>query len=202
MKFSLLFLGIIFLVYGCGKEPDGSETNCTLLGIYDLDYHSVTAPKVYDIRSDKPQEIINGTIEYDLFWQWQSLTFNGENPWPYNHYFVYSAFFDANATSIVHFTNVDIFNYDFVRDDCHIELNRSGETIFGELVNGGEEIRFDRYAIYDHSIGTSGFDTFSFIEFRNKEFKSYSEIIAAFAHDNKGLYDTVALELVSSRTRE
>ena len=96
----------------------------------------------------------------------------------------------------------DFFDYDFVRNDCQIDFFRPNDTIHAELIDGGNEIAFDRYAIYDHRIAQNGTDTFTFIEFRNKNFKTYKQIIAEFASDNAGQYDTIGIELVSSRTKE
>jgi len=200
--FRILFLCCAGLIAACDPDSEEPETGCNLIAIYDLDYHFVTAAKIYDIRKSPPLEIRNGTIEYDLFWQWQRLTDNGDNPWPYNHYFVYSAFFDEPDQSILHFTNVDVFDYEFVRDDCGIDFFRTGDTLHAELIMDGNEITFDRYAIYDHSIAGNGTDTFTFLEFRDKDFKSYKEIVAEFAKDNAGQYDTIGIELVSSRVRE
>lgn len=201
---SLQLLTVTFLIVitACDKEQVGPETNCTTRVLYDLNYHFVTAAKVYDIKKSPPLEIRNGTLEYDLFYQWQQLTQNGANPWPYNHYYVYSSFFNDHNKAMIHFTNVDIYDYDVFRNDCQIEFYRPGDTLHAELVKGGFEIAFDRYAIYDHSIASDGTDTFTFIEFRNELFKSYKEIIAEFAKDNTGSYDTIAIELVSSRTKE
>lgn len=194
---------IIVLAYiGCNKDGEGPEKNCTQLAIYDLDYHFVTAAKIYDIRPSTPLEIKNGTLEFDLLLQYTSVTDNGANPWPYNHYFVYSSFFNDQDRALVHFTNVDFFDYDVVRDDCQIDFYRPGDTLHAELINAGAEIAFDRYAIYDHQTAANGTDTFTFIEFRNKLFKSYNQVVAEFANDNPGIYDTIGLELVSSRTRE
>lgn len=198
----ILLLSCTGLILSCDPEPDGPETGCNLRVLYDLNYHFVTAPRVYDIRKSSPLEIRNGTLEYDLFRQWQRLTKYGDNPWPYNHYFVYSSFFDEPDQSILHFTNVDVLDYEFVRDDCQIDFFRPGDTLHAELIMDGNEITFDRYAIYDHSIASDGTDTFTFLEFRNQDFKTYKEMIAEFAKDNAGKYDTVALELVSSRVRE
>ena len=198
----ILLLSCTGLILSCDPEPDGPETGCTLRPLYDLDYHFVTAAKVYDIRKSSPLEIRNGTLEYDLFYQYLRLTHNGDNPWPYNHYFVYSAFFDGPDQSILHFTNVDVFDYEFVLDDCQIDFFRPGDTLHAELIMDGNEITFDRYAIYDHSIAGNGTDTFTFLEFRNQEFKTYKEMIADFAKENADKYDTVAIELVSSRVRE
>src|SRR5687768_8325626 len=144
----ILIAASLCMITACDPEPAGPETDCIRLSIYDLDYHFVTASKIYDIRENPPLEIQNGTLEYDLFWQWNRLTHDGENPPPYNHYFVYTAFFNDPGYAKLHFTNVDFFDYDFVRNDCQIDFFRPNDTIHAELIDGGNEIAFDRYAIY------------------------------------------------------
>jgi hypothetical protein len=162
----------------------------------------ISQPQVYNIRTFPPSRIRHNALENKLFNQWQSFDHAGIFPPPYNHYLVYTAFFEKPDASRLHFTNVDFFDYTFERNDCLINFYLPGDTLQAELINGGEEITFERYAIYDHRISGSGHDTFSFIEFRNREFKSYEEIIFEFARDHFGQYDTVGIELVSSRTKE
>src|SRR5688572_13221236 len=98
----LSYCAIITLaLIACDKDSNSPEKNCTQLAIYDLDYHFVTDAKIFDIRPDNPLEIKNGTLEYDLFEQYVSLTNNGANPWPYNHYFIYTSFFNETDGALV-----------------------------------------------------------------------------------------------------
>ena len=92
--------------------------------------------------------------------------------------------------------------YSYIRNDCQLKFFNGSDTLHAELTNGGEEISFERYAIFDYWTKPTGFDTVSFIKFRNKDFKSYEEIIADIAAEFAGQYDTVTLELVVNKTKE
>jgi hypothetical protein len=57
-------------------------------------------------------------------------------------------------------------------------------------------------SIFDYYTKPNGYDTISFLEFRPKLFKNYDQIIAEFANEHRGEYDTIAVELVVNRTKE
>src|SRR5690606_1950695 len=79
-------------------DPTDPEMNCHLNDLYVQDYHSVQAPGVFDIRTDPPMEIRNGTIEYDLFYQGFFHLNNDPVPYPYSEYFIDSIKFLGPAT--------------------------------------------------------------------------------------------------------
>nr|MBP8086380.1 hypothetical protein [Saprospiraceae bacterium] len=127
-----------------------------------------------------------------------------------SEYFIDSIDFLSPATVEIHIFESDSSTiYTYTRDDCGLELTALDHQLHLELINNGDEITEQRFAIYDHSsrrvmIDSHSFisDTFSFIEFRLGPFASYEDIIHQFAKDHPGVYDTIAVELVQNKTRE
>jgi hypothetical protein len=207
-EFFILTLLITFL--SCKDDPTGPEMNCQLNDLYVQDYHSVKASKVFDIRTDPPKEIKNGSIEYALSAQLISRHGEVPIPTPYSDYFIDTIHFLDPALVEVHLHESEAFKlYSYTRNDCGLDLTSPDGELHLELTNGGDEVSEQRFAIFDHSskriaIDTLSFisDTFSFIEYRLGPFSSYEDIIKEFAKDNPGLYDTVAVELVQNKTKE
>lgn len=205
-----LILILLSTALSCNPDPTGPEMGCHLKELYVQDDHFVKAAKVFDVRTDPPKEIKNGTIEYDLGYQMIFRFQDDPVPYPYSEYFIDSIDFLGPATVEIHIFESDASKiYSFTRDDCGLELTAQDHELHLELTNGGDEIAEQRFAIYDHSskwvtIDSLSFlsDTFSFIEFRLGPFASYEEIIKQFAEDHPGVYDTIAVELVQNRTRE
>jgi hypothetical protein len=211
MKIQIILYSLILIsIISCDPVPDEPETDCHLLPGYKLNYHSVLAPKVFDVRTSPPTEIRNGTIEYDLFYQLLSLHDDIPVPYPYSEYFIDSIGFpDVNTAEVRIFESNVIYTYDYDRNDCQLDLESANRNLHLELQKSGEEIAESRFAIYDHksrrvTIDTLSYisDTFPFIEFRLGHFDSYEDIIKQFALDHPGQYDTIAIERIQNRTKE
>ncbi len=211
MRYKNYYLIILLIsAYSCKVDPTGPEVDCHLDDLYVLDYHGINAPKVFDVRTDPPKELRNGTIEYELAHQWAWYAFKNEFPYPYSEYFIDSIrFFDPASVEVHIFESNDSKVYSYARNDCSISLTSQDGDLHLELTNGGNEVSEQRFAIFDYStrrvtIDTLSFihDTFPFIEFRLGPFLSYEDIIKQFAIDNPGVYDTIGIELVQNRTRE
>jgi hypothetical protein len=204
MKFELFIIYTLLIVLSsCDPEPSGPESDCTLNGLYKLDYHAIDASKVFDLRSDPPLEIRNGTIEYDLGHQSFNILNHSTPVYPCSEYFIDTIAFPNETNAIVKILERDFQRlYTVARNDCQLALNSPEGDLYLQLTSGGDEISEKRFAIYNHSIAANGLDTFQFIEFRTGSFKSYEEIISQFSKDNPGMYDTVAVELVVNRTKE
>jgi len=205
-----LILTLLIPTLSCKEGPTGPEMDCHLNDLYLLDYHFINAPKVFDVRTVPPKEIMNGTIEYDLFYQWFFHRDDDPAPIPYSNYFIDSITFLSPSSVEVHLFKSEVSTiYSYARNDCGLELTSPDGELHLELTQGGDEISEQRFAIYDHkskrvTIDTLSFisDSFTFIEYRLGPFLSYEDIIKEFANDNPGLYDTVAVELVQNRTKE
>jgi hypothetical protein len=211
MKYKIyLSLCVMIAALACKDEPSGPETDCDLHDLYIQDHHFVTAAKVFDIRTDPPTEIKNDTIEYKLYYQWAFHHDDDPVPVPYNEYFIDTIAILDQSTVRVHFFESEVSRiYSFTRNDCGMELTSAEGPLHLELIHGGDEMIEQRFAIYDHrkkrvTIDTLSFklDTFSFIEYRLGAFASYEDIIAQFAADHPGEYDTVAIERVQNKTKE
>lgn len=197
-------------ILSCYPEPSGPEMDCNLQPLYKLDYHFLKASRVFDVRTNPPTEIKNGTLEYDLGYQALDLFRDKPVPYPYTEYFIDTIEFIDQSTVNVKIHESDFERlYDYMRDDCQIDLESPEGNLHLELTHSGEEITEKRFAIYDHksrrvTIDTLSFisDTFLFIEFRLGPFATYEEIIKQFALDHPGQYDTIAMEQVENRTRE
>ena len=205
-----LILILLSTALSCNPDPTGPEMDCHLDDLYIQDFHLIKASKVFDVRTDPPKEIKNGSMEYKLSGQ---AIYNFDKdpvPYPYSEYFIDSIDFLSPATVEIHIFESEASKiYSFTRDDCSLELTAQDHQLQLELTNGGDEITEQRFAIYDHSskwvtIDSHSFisDTFAFIEFRLGPFASYDEIINQFAKDHPGVYDTIAVELVQNKTRE
>ena len=203
MKFKLLALYLaITTCSSCDPEPIGPEKNCHLLPNYKLDRHAVEAAKVFDVRQNPPLEIKNGTLEYDLFYQWVFLHDDVPVPYPYSEYFIDSIEFINETSAIVrNFESDEFRNYEVERNDCQLELESTDGILHLELINSGDEISEQRFAIYEHAMPRPNRDSFLFIEFKLGPFSSYQDIIKQFAQDNPGKYDTIAVERVQNRTK-
>ena len=204
MNFKIPFFIIFMATFtSCDPEPTGPESDCDLRPFYGLQYHGVDANKVFDVRPSTPLEIKNGTLEYDLFYQWAFLQDEDTIPYPYNEYFIDSITFKSESSVEVGFFDNDLSNtYDYIRNDCQIELSSAEGDLHLELIHKGDEIAEQRFAIWEHRMPRPNRDTFLFIEFRLDPFASYEEIAKQFALDNPGLYDTIAIERVQNRTKE
>jgi hypothetical protein len=187
----------------CDPEPTGPELDCHLLPLYNLEFHAVDAAKVFDVRTDPPTEIKNGTLEYDLSYQWVFLHDDDPVPFPYSEYFIDTVQFIDDQTAKVQIFEGDQFrNYTFNRNDCQIDMMSAEDDLHFELTRSGDEIAEQRFAIYEHQMPRPARDTFLFIEFRLGPFESYESIIKQFALDHPGVYDTIAIERVRNKTRE
>lgn len=203
-------LAIPVLHLQCKDEPTGPEMNCALLDAYSLEYHFVTAGKVFDIRTNPPAEIKNDIIEYGLYYQWALHHDDSPVPAPYHNYFIDSIRFVSPDEARVHIFESNQSNiYTYTRNDCGIDLHSAENDLHLEFTQGGDEVTEKRFAIYDHRSKYAEvqsmmvrLDTFSFLEYRLGPFSTYEEIIKQFALDNTGLYDTVAIELIVNKTRE
>lgn len=196
-------LGVFISIASCQSEPAGPERDCHILSLYELTYHAVEAPKVFDVRTNPPREIRNGTIEYNLFYQWVFLHDRVPVPYPYTEYFIDTVEFLSGSTAIVKSFESDLSRtYQVTRDDCQIDLESPEMILHFELRESGDEIAEHRFAIYEHRLKQSVLDTFVFIEFRLGPFSSYEDIIKQFAQDNQGKYDTIAIERVQNRTKD
>lgn len=209
IKTIIISTGMIGIL-SCDPESTGPEMDCNLQSVYRLEHHFLKASRVFDVRTNPPTEIINGTLEYDLGYQALDLFQDKPVSYPYTEYFIDSIEFLDQST-----VNVKIFEsdlermYEYVIDDCQIDLESPEGKLHLELTDSGDEISEKRFAIYDHrsrrvTIDNLSFisDTFLFIEFRLEPFASYEEIIKQFALDYPGQYDTIAMEQVENRTRE
>lgn len=203
-------LTILIAAIACKEDPTGPEMNCHLHDLYVQDYHSVKASKVFDIRTDPPKEMKNGSIEYALSAQLINRHREVPIPAPYSGYFIDTIQFLDQALVEVHLLESEASDiYSYTRNDCGLELMSPDGELHLELTHGGDEVSEQRFAIFDHSskrvtIDTLSFisDTFTFIEYRLGPFKSYEDIIREFAKDNPGIYDTIAIELVQNKTKE
>lgn len=211
MKYKNYFiLSLLISVVSCKDDPTGPEMDCHLNDLYVQDYHFVNAAKVFDVRTDPPKEIKNGTIEYDMFYQWALHHDDNPVPIPYSDYFIDSIKFLSPASVEIHIYETDLSKiYSYTRNDCGLELTSPNGELHLELTHGGDEVSEQRFAIFDHkskrvTIDTLSFisDSFTFIEYRLGPFLSYEDIIKEFANDNPGLYDTIAIELVQNRSKE
>lgn len=204
MKIKALFICIGMIgTLSCDPEPTGPETNCNLLPVYELDYHFLKASRVFDVRTNPPTEIVNGTLEYDLGYQWVFLHDDVPVPYPYSEYFIDSIEFVNQSLVDVNIYQSNLGQtYDFVRNDCQLDLESPEGKLHLELSHSGDEIAETRFAIYNHSMPRPNRDTFLFVEFRLGPSASYEEIIKQFALENPGQYDTIAIEQVENRTRE
>ena len=88
----IISVGMMFM-WACDPEPTGPESNCNLLPSYQLDYGFLKASRVFDVRTDPPTEIVNGTLEYDLGYQWVFRHDDFPVPYPYSEYFLDSIVF-------------------------------------------------------------------------------------------------------------
>lgn len=205
-----LILILLIPTLSCKDDPTGPEMGCHLNDLYVQDYHSVKASKVFDVRTDPPKEIKNGSIEYGLSLQLINRHRQDPIPAPYSDYIIDSIKFLSPASVEIHIYETDLSRiYSYTRNDCGLELTSPDGELHLELTHGGDEVSEQRFAIFDHksiwvTIGSLSFisDSFTFIEFRLGPFLSYEDIIKEFAKDNPGLYDTVAVELVQNRTKE
>lgn len=189
-------------MFSCDPDNAGPETGCELNSPYDITSNGTNETHIFDIRPNPPLEIKNGTLEYDLFYQEISLFHNDMYPYPYNEYFIDSVSFDGGTAAFIKYSHNSTKEYNFIRNDCHIDLQNADQTLYCELRSGGDEISIKRYAIYNHQLLNHIRDTFLFLEFRNYEFKSLEKVIAEFASDNIGNYDTVAIELIYNESKE
>lgn len=205
-----LILTLLIPTLSCKDDPTGTEMDCHFNDLYVQDYHAVKAAKVFDIRTDPPKEIKNGSIEYDLSSQLILLHDDDPIPFPYSEYFIDTIEFLDPATVEIHLLESDVFRiYYYTRNDCGLELSSPDGELHLELTHGGDEVSEQRFAIFDHkskrvTIDSLSFisDSFTFLEYRLGPFLSYEDIIKEFANDNPGLYDTVAIELVQNKTKE
>lgn len=211
MKILTIIISVVVLgILSCDPEPTGREMDCDLQSLYKLDYHFLKASKVFDVRTNPPTEIKNGTLEYDLGYQAIDLFQGKPVSYPYTEYFIDSIeFIDQSRVNVKIFESDFERMYEFVRDDCQIDLESPDGKLLLELTHSGEELTEKRFAIYDHksrrvTINNQSFisDTFLFIEFRLGPFASYEEIIKQFAFDYPGKFDTIAIEQVENRSRE
>ncbi len=194
----------------CEEEFTGPETDCTLRTLYTLDHHHVRAARAYDVRTNPPTRLVNGSIEYGLAFQWGFMQDDDPLPFPYNEYFLDSIDFANPSVADIRITGREINRtYNFVREDCQIELESPDGNLHLELMDSGEEIAENRFAVFDYrtrrvTIDTSSvlLDTFLFIEFRLGHFFSYEEIAQQFARDHPGEYDTISIQQIENRTRK
>lgn len=212
MRSSLLFAVITYVFVsslGCKDEPTGPEMNCHLNDLYVQDNHFLQASRVFDVREDPPKEI-HGNIETKLSSQWIFHHDDDPVPYPYSEYWIDSiAFLSPSEVEVHIFESADFQVYDYIRNDCGLELHGHDGNLHLELTHGGDEMTEQRFAIFDHRTRSVlidsqyvKLDTFSFLEFRLGAFASYEEIIQQFALEHPGEYDTVAVELVQNKTRE
>ena len=203
MHFRLITLFLLFLSsVSCKKEPTGPETDCNALDNYTIGYKAIDAPKVFDVRTNPPTEIINGTLEFDLFYQFWLVRDDQPGEYPYFEYLIDSIRFPNDQSAVVYFWKGSERNYLLHRNDCQLNLEASDDTLHLELTDAGEEINSWRYAIFNHYMPRPNRDTFLFIEFRDGTFKSYEKIIQEFAADYPGEYDTISLERVVNTSKE
>jgi hypothetical protein len=204
MKINLILSSIILvLVVSCDPDPTGPESNCEIYQNYVLGYHGVDEAKVFDLRIDPPAEIKNGSIEYRLSSQLIFTHALNPTPYPYSEYFIDSVdFANTNMALISFYEQNTSRTYSFDSSDCQIDLTSTEGDLHLELTDGGQEISEQRFAIYEHKTQSSNLDTFLFLAFRLGAYSTYEEVIAQFARDNTGMYDTVAIELVQNRTQE
>jgi hypothetical protein len=201
---------VISGLFSCDSEPNGPESDCQLHSTYALDYGFLKASRAFDVRQDPPLEIKNGTLEYDLGYQWWFQNDDVPVPYPYSEYFIDQISFIDELTAAVKFNDLnDLRIYQVERNDCQMELTSIHGNLHLELTEAGDEISENRFAIYDHSsrrVTTDMLsfisDTFSFIEFRLDHFASFEEVIRQFALENPGKYDTIGIEQVVSKTKE
>lgn len=193
-----LIASLIFII-ACESEPTGPDINCDLQQSYQLDYSAIMSGKAYDISQTPPEELKNSYLTTLLLLQYP----HGADPLPlpYDRYFIMNVEIIDEDNAKIYYKDNNPVDYNFVRDDCQIDFFLPGDTLHTELTRGGNEISIERYAIYEH-VNSTGLDSFSFIEFRPKLFQSYEEVIAAFAADNAGLYDTIVIELSVNKTKE
>ena len=211
MHIKLIFLSIGMLgILSCETEITGPETGCTRRTFYDLGYHQVRAARAYDVRTNPPTRLVNGSIEYGLAFQWGFKREEDPLQYPYNEYFLDSIGFATPSLVNVQISgrNIDRM-YDYVIDDCQIELESPDGNLHLELTESGEEISESRFAVFDYRtttvmIDTSSVvvDTFLFVEFRLGHFFTYEEIAQQFARDHPGEYDTISIQKIENRTRE
>jgi hypothetical protein len=203
MKISspLIFLAMASFS-ACDPEPMDPETNCDLLSEYPIGYKFLEAAKVFDVRTNPPTEIRNGTLEFDLSYQWFFIGTKPSPPFPYNEYFIDMIHFEDETLALVNFSRDTIRQYDVSRNDCRIDLVSPQGDLHFELISSGQEIFGKRCAIFQHRLIGTTYDTFIFIEFRDAAFRSYEDIIREFAMDNPGEFDTIAIEFVHNATKE
>ena len=200
IKLVILCIGMLGMLSCETEEITGPETDCTIGPFYKLGYHHVKAARVYDIRTNPPTRLVNGSIEYGLAFQWAFIQEEDPLPFPYNEYFLDSIEFLTPLGVNVKISGRDIDRtYGFVRDDCQIELESPEGNLHLELMDSGKEIEESRFAVFDYMTNR---DTFLFIEFRLGHFFTYDEIAQQFARDHPGEYDTISIQQIENRTRE
>ena len=203
MHIKLILLSLITMfVTSCDPEPAEPETNCDLNSEYIFGYRSLFASKVFDVSTDPPSEITNGTLEYDLTYQWVFARDQVPVVYPYNEYIGERVSFFNDTTAVITYIKDFERSYTVKRSDCQLDLFSPVDTLHMELFKSGEEISFKRYAIFNHQLIRPQRDSFLFIEFREGNFVSYEEIVKQFALEHPGEYDTIAIELVQNSTRE
>jgi hypothetical protein len=199
MKIRLIHLIPLLLFTSC--NPESVNTDCNVLSLYELNYFSGDAAEAFNISSNLPVKIHNQTVEYGLYNQWSASLFNPPMPYPFNEYFISRIEFLNDSLANVKFIHDDsIREYKCVINKCLIELESKKSRLRIELSNSGKELSEQRYVIYEYKLTNRRRDTFLFIEFRNEPFSSYEEVIKLFASENRGKYDSVAIERIKNKT--
>ena len=200
MDIKLIILSIGMLgILSCETEITGPETDCTLRQLYTLGHHNVKGPRAYDIRTNPPTELVNGSIEYGLAFQWLFKQDKDPLPFPYNEYYLDSIEFVTSSQVNVKIIGRDIErSHNFVRDDCQIEVESPEGNLHFELMDSGEEIEETRFAVFNYMTNK---DTFLFVEFRLGHFFTYDEVAQQFARDHPGEFDTISIQQIENKTR-
>ena len=191
----------MLITASCDQESANSNTDCQLQSFYKLDFFSGDAAKAFNISSNIPIEIQNQTVGYGLFNQWIANVINLPVPYPYTEYFIETIEFVNDSLAFVKLKyNDSTRDYNYAMNKCQIELESWNSKLKIELSNSGKDLSEQRYAIYEYKLTNLKKDTFLFIEFRNVQFSSYEDVIKIFAMENKGKYDSVAVERIRNKT--
>ncbi len=202
MKYILYILSLSFVFACSDPEPTGPESNCDLMSLYKIGFNSVHASDIFDVGISPEKEINDITLKNVFFYQYIFYLAFDQRPFPYNEFSIDTVWFHQDLTATIEYIERGPKHYSFTQNDCQVGLLAGDDVIKAELVDGGEEIFINQYAIFDLQQTNEFRDTFVFIEFRPEEFKSAAEVIAEFAADHPGEFDTVAIQLIENRSNE
>lgn len=188
---------VFIIIISC---HDTIDVECNLKPHYGGVVSVLKRGKIYDMSTSNVKEIPNENLITRLTSQAVSNYHRHTTPGPYGRYWMKELSFIDDEHVVIHFRDSISHEYYFNRHDCTVDLVDGKETFQIESIDKGDKILMERYAIFYYlPSSTPGLDTFIYIESRGRNQLSEFEVISKFAKENKGLYDTVAIEMMENK---